>query len=82
MSLKVISAGTGYEYYTSEIVSGDELHADGHELGDYYHARGLPPGQWLGAGCDALGVSGNVAKEQMANLMGCLLYTSPSPRDS
>lgn len=70
MSLKVISAGTGYEYYTSEMVSGDELRADGYELGDYYHARGLPPGQWLGAGCSALGVSGNVAKEQMANLMG------------
>lgn len=70
MSLKVISAGTGYEYYTSEIVSGDELRADGHELGDYYHARGLPPGRWIGAGCDALGVSGNVAKNQMANLMG------------
>ena len=70
MSLKVISAGTGYEYYTSEMVSGDELRADGHELGDYYHARGLPPGQWLGAGCTALGVSGNVSKEQMANLMG------------
>lgn len=70
MSLKVISAGTGYEYYTSEMVSGDELRADGYELGDYYHARGLPPGQWMGAGCEALGVSGNVAKEQMANLMG------------
>lgn len=70
MSLKVISAGTGYEYYTSEMVSGDELRADGYELGDYYHARGLPPGQWLGEGCAALGVSGNVAKEQMANLMG------------
>ncbi|MDQ4504443.1 MobF family relaxase [Sinomonas sp. ASV322] len=70
LSLKVISAGTGYEYYTSEMVSGDELRADGYELGDYYHARGLPPGQWIGDGCATLGVSGNVSKEQMANLMG------------
>lgn len=70
MSLHVLSAGTGYTYYTQEVASGDELTRADRELGDYYTLHGLPPGQWLGAGCKALGVSGNVTKEQMANLFG------------
>lgn len=70
MSLHVLNAGTGYLYYTSEIASGDELRAPGRELGDYYHAHGLPPGQWMGSGVDELGLKGNVTEEQMAHLYG------------
>jgi len=70
MSLHVLSAGTGYLYYTKETASGDELRAEGRELGDYYTTEGTPPGQWLGAGVAALGVSGNVTEEQMSNLFG------------
>jgi conjugative relaxase-like TrwC/TraI family protein len=70
MSLHVLSAGTGYLYYTQETASGDELRAAGRQLGDYYTVEGLPPGQWLGRGTAALGVSGNVTETQMANLFG------------
>lgn len=70
MSLHVLSAGTGYLYYVQETASGDELRAEGRQLGDYYTVEGLPPGQWLGRGTAALGVSGNVTEAQMANLFG------------
>ncbi|WP_017200484.1 MobF family relaxase [Arthrobacter sp. M2012083] len=70
MSLHVLSAGTGYLYYTQETASGDELRAGDRQLGDYYAVQGLPPGQWLGRGAEALGVSGNVTEAQMANLFG------------
>lgn len=70
MSLHVLSAGTGYLYYTQETASGDELRAEGRELGDYYTVEGTPPGQWLGAGVAALGVAGDVTEEQMSNLFG------------
>lgn len=70
MSLHVLSAGTGYLYYTQETASGDELRAGNRQLGDYYTTEGLPPGQWLGRGAAALGVSGNVTEAQMANLFG------------
>ncbi len=70
MSLHVLSAGTGYLYYTQETASGDELRAGDRHLGDYYTFQGLPPGQWLGRGAEALGVSGNVTEAQMANLFG------------
>jgi conjugative relaxase-like TrwC/TraI family protein len=70
MSLHVLSAGTGYLYYTQETASGDELRAGDRQLGDYYTAEGLPPGKWLGRGAATLGVSGNVTEAQMANLFG------------
>lgn len=70
MSLHVLSAGTGYLYYTQETASGDELRAEGRELGDYYTVEGTPPGQWLGSGVAALDVSGNVTEDQMSNLFG------------
>ncbi|NMR32260.1 relaxase domain-containing protein [Arthrobacter sp. SF27] len=70
MSLHVLSAGTGYLYYTQETASGDELRAGDRQLGDYYTMAGLPPGQWLGRGATALGVRGNVTEAQMANLFG------------
>lgn len=70
MSLHVLSAGTGYLYYTQETASGDELRAGDRQLGDYYTVQGLPLGQWLGRGAAALGVSGNVTEAQMANLFG------------
>lgn len=70
MSLHVLSAGTGYLYYTQETASGDELRSEDRQLGDYYTMEGLPPGQWLGGGAAALGVAGNVTEAQMANLFG------------
>ncbi|MCD4850793.1 MobF family relaxase [Paenarthrobacter nitroguajacolicus] len=70
MSLHVLSAGTGYLYYTQETASGDELRAGDRQLGDYYTVQGLPPGQWLGRGAEALGVAGNVTEAHMANLFG------------
>lgn len=70
MSLHVLAAGAGYTYYTREIASGDELRAGDRELGDYYTVHGLPPGEWVGDGCAALGLRGEVTEAQMANLYG------------
>jgi conjugative relaxase-like TrwC/TraI family protein len=70
MSLHVLSAGTGYLYYTQETASGDQLRANDRQLGDYYTVEGLPPGQWIGNGAAALGMTGNVTEAQMANLFG------------
>ncbi|MFM9432787.1 MobF family relaxase [Arthrobacter sp. MP_2.3] len=70
MSLHVLSAGTGYLYYTQETASGDQLRAEDRQLGDYYTTQGLPPGQWVGRGAAALGMAGNVTEAQMANLFG------------
>lgn len=70
MSLHVLNAGTGYQYYTSETASADVLRDKDRQLGDYYTAHGLPPGRWIGSGIAALGLSGNVTEEQMANLYG------------
>ncbi|MBM7781871.1 MobF family relaxase [Arthrobacter tumbae] len=70
MTVHKLSADDGYTYYTREVASADELRRDGRELGDYYTVDGNPPGQWIGAGIEHLGVSGEVTEAQMAALYG------------
>ncbi|WP_423185161.1 MobF family relaxase [Arthrobacter sp. NyZ413] len=70
MSLHVLSAGTGYLYYTSQIATGDQVREPGSKLGDYYTAEGYPPGQWTGSNLPAFGVTGTVTEQQMENLFG------------
>ena len=61
---------------------------------DYYTQGGEPAGHWFGQGAVALGLSGTVDETALrhvlhgfdgagatARVQGCLLYTSPSPRD-
>jgi len=70
MSMHVLSAGDGYTYYTSEVLTGDARRDHERELGDYYTADGNPPGRWMGGGAELLGVSGTVTEEQMKALFG------------
>lgn len=76
MTLHKLSAGDGYTYYTEQVASGDQLRAEGRELGDYYQVTGMPPGQWIGSGVHLLeGYGGlsqgdEVTEDQMASLFG------------
>ena len=70
MSLHVLSAGTGYLYYTSQIATADELRDPSRALGDYYSVHGHAPGRWVGSNLAALGVAGEVTEKQMENLFG------------
>ncbi|MCP3425166.1 relaxase domain-containing protein [Rothia sp. AR01] len=70
MTVHKLSAGDGYRYYTHEVASGDQLRAEGRELGDYYTVDGMPPGQWVGRGIGHLEVSGEVTEAQMEALFG------------
>ena len=44
MTLHALHAGTGYEYLTRQVASGDEARR-GLSLTDYYNAHGNPPGR-------------------------------------
>lgn len=71
-SLHKLTAGSGYEYLTRQVASGDRERA-GQSLSDYYSAKGEQPGQWTGAGLAALGSVENgsqVTEEQMRALFG------------
>ena len=70
MTLHKLSAGDGYQYYTREVASADELRTGDRTLGDYYTVTGHPPGIWGGRGAKNLGVSGEVTEEQMELLYG------------
>lgn len=70
MTLHKLSAGDGYQYYTREVASADELRAGDRTLGDYYTVTGHPPGIWGGRGATNLGVAGEVTEEQMELLYG------------
>lgn len=70
MTVHKLSAGDGYKYYTHEVASGDALRANDRELGDYYTVDGMPPGQWIGAAPEALGLSGEVSEAHMHTLFG------------
>ncbi|WP_329492572.1 relaxase domain-containing protein (plasmid) [Kitasatospora sp. NBC_01246] len=70
MTVHRLSAGDGYVYYMRETVSADAQRERGQELGDYYTAKGQPPGLWMGSGAALLGVSGTVTEAQMKALYG------------
>lgn len=70
MTVHVLHAGDGYAYLTDQVASDDVKREPGQSLSDYYLAHGNPPGQWVGAGLEALGVSGEVSENQMKALFG------------
>ena len=70
LTIHKLTAGDGYRYYTNEVATGDALRSADRELGDYYAVKGMPPGQWVGAGAAELGLEGNVSEEQMEVLFG------------
>ena len=56
-----ISAGVGYDYLTKEVATSKH---------DYYAGNGEVAGVWSGRGLCALGLSGEVAADYMAQLYG------------
>ncbi|MBE7196114.1 MAG: relaxase domain-containing protein, partial [Gordonia polyisoprenivorans] len=84
MTLHVLHAGDGYSYLTDQVASHDREREAGQDLTDYYTAHGTPPGQWWGAGLEALAdpralighdhpalaVGGMVDEAQMSALFG------------
>jgi len=69
MTLHRLGAGDGYTYLTRQTASNDALRGR-LGLSEYYAASGNPPGRWLGAGAELLGVDGEVSESQMRHLFG------------
>ncbi|GAB3261426.1 MobF family relaxase [Nocardioides dilutus] len=73
MTLHKLSAGSGYEYLTTQVAALDSTEKGATPLADYYAAKGEAPGRWVGSGLD--GVDGleagdGVTAEQMKHLFG------------
>lgn len=75
VSLRRMSAGSGYQYLLRSVAAGDGTRALSTPLTRYYSEVGTPPGRWLGSGVRAWG-SGQLAagmqvtEEQLALLIG------------
>jgi conjugative relaxase-like TrwC/TraI family protein len=75
VSLRRMSAGTGYQYLLRSVAAGDGARGLTTPLTRYYTEVGTPPGRWVGAGVQALGngqleVGMQVTEEQLALLIG------------
>ena len=78
MSIRVMSAGRGFEYLLKSVAAGDGERDLGTPLTRYYTAEGTPPGTWLGSGLAGLGSDeagqlrdgDEVTEEQLARLLG------------
>jgi hypothetical protein len=75
VSMRVMSAGRGYDYLLKSVVRGDRDMGGPSALSRYYTEEGTPPGRWLGSGLHALG-NGElrqgdvVTPQQLALLLG------------
>ncbi|MEV6527694.1 MobF family relaxase [Longispora sp. NPDC051575] len=79
MTIAVLPAGNGYRYLTAQVARADETRTTTAAPGvrgpvqlleSYYQVSGNPPGQWMGAGADHIGLSGEVTEPQLFNLFG------------
>lgn len=73
MSIKKLSAGSGYEYLTRQVAAFDSTELGGTPLADYYSVKGEQPGRWMGSGLVGLGgvAAGDaVTAKQMGRLFG------------
>lgn len=74
MTLHKLSAGTGYEYLTSQVAALDSTEKGATPLADYYAAKGgESPGRWVGSGLvglDGVDAGDIVTAEQMKHLFG------------
>jgi conjugative relaxase-like TrwC/TraI family protein len=75
VSLRRMSAGSGYQYLLRSVAAGDGSRALSTPLTRYYSEIGTPPGRWLGSGVPAfgtgqLGAGMRVTEEQLALLIG------------
>lgn len=75
VSMRVMSAGSGYQYLLRSVAAGDGNRQLSTPLTRYYTEAGTPPGRWLGSGLHALG-NGEirhgdvVGEQQLALLLG------------
>lgn len=74
-SMRVLSAGDGYEYLLKLVVAADGNRRPSTPLTRYYMEEGNGPGPWLGLGVGALGkgeiqVGDRVSEYQLQLLMG------------
>ena len=70
LSIGKIAAGQ-HRYYERQVAGGGD---------DYYSGRGEAPGEWVGAGAQALGLSGRVSAEQFGALIAGLDPRDPGVR--
>ena len=78
MTIRVMSAGRGYEYLLKSVAAGDGDRDLGTPLTAYYAAEGTPPGAWIGSGLPGLGDEGagrvrdgdTVTEEHLERLLG------------
>jgi conjugative relaxase-like TrwC/TraI family protein len=75
VSMRVMSAGRGYDYLLKSVVRGDRNMDGSTGLMRYYTEEGTPPGRWLGSGLHALGngevrQGDGVTPQQLALLLG------------
>jgi conjugative relaxase-like TrwC/TraI family protein len=75
VSLRVMSAGSGYQYLLRSVAAGDGNRPLSTPLTRYYTEAGTPPGRWLGSGLHALGngeirLGDVVGEQQLALLLG------------
>ena len=55
VSLRRMSAGSGYQYLLRSVAAGDGNRALSTPLTRYYSEVGTPPGRWMGSGLRVLG---------------------------
>lgn len=75
VSLRRMSAGSGYQYLLRSVAAGDGNRAMSTPLTRYYSESGTPPGRWMGSGLSALAggrleLGMPVTEEQLALLIG------------
>jgi conjugative relaxase-like TrwC/TraI family protein len=75
MSMRRMSAGSGYQYLLRSVAAGDGQRVLSTPLTRYYSEVGTPPGRWLGSGVAAFGDGQlqpgvQVTEEQLALLIG------------
>ena len=71
VSMRVMSAGKGYQYLLKSVVAGDGNRSLSTPLTRYYTEEGTPPGRWLGSRLHAVGsgtleTSDPVTEQQLA----------------
>jgi conjugative relaxase-like TrwC/TraI family protein len=75
VSMRRMSAGSGYQYMLRSVAAGDGNRALSTPLTRYYSEVGTPPGRWLGSGVGAFGAGQikpgmEVTEDQLALLIG------------
>lgn len=75
MSMRVMSAGDGYQYLLKSVVVGDGKRDAGTPLTRYYAEAGTPPGRWIGSGVERFGDGElrpgmEVTEQHLARLLG------------